>query len=152
MGASSLSLPFRKYIHSSKSSVQSTLHREKLRVNAPFCKIVWKAFRNRYVKENCIQVHSQLVQSSGLCASAGPGSTGFSGPQRNCFRTTTCPSSSTCCRSFYWLPCRSHSGKEESHRVHSRNLSYTSVRACSERIPFDFLILMNSQTSAELSV
>ncbi|KAG5199137.1 hypothetical protein JEQ12_006837 [Ovis aries] len=30
----------RKYIHSSKSSVRSTLHREKLRVNAPFCKIV----------------------------------------------------------------------------------------------------------------
>lgn len=30
--------------------------------------------------------------------------------------------------------------------------SYISVRACSGHIPSDFLILMNSQTSAELSV
>lgn len=32
-----------------------------------------------------------------------------------------------------------------------KSFSYISVRACSEHIPFGFLILMNSQTSAESS-
>lgn len=50
-------------------------------------------------------VHSWTVQSQDLYTSARSGSTQFSRPQRNCFRTTSCLSSSTCSRSLSWLPC-----------------------------------------------
>lgn len=90
--------------------------------------------------QNCLknllkQVSQRKLHSGSLLdcpksktdALACSGSTQSSRPQGNCFRTTTCPSSSTCSRSFYWLPCRSHSGKEESHRVHSKSLLVTSL-------------------------
>lgn len=90
-------------------------------------KLPEKPFKTGVSRETAFWFTPGIVPSRELDASAWSGPTQPSRPQRNCFRTTTCPSSSTCSTAFYWLPCRSHSGKEESHRVHSQSLLVTSL-------------------------
>lgn len=154
MGASSLLPPLQEVYSQFQVLWLKCSQQREVKSQCTFLQNWLKNLLKQVSQGNCILVLSWIVQSQELYASAWSGSTQSSRPQRNCFRTTTCPSFSTYSKSFYWLPRRSHSGKEESHRVHWKSLSfsYISVRAYSGHIPFDFLILMNSQTSAELSV